>query len=80
MALRFKKYVAVGFFSKQEAQQAMSAALEHFRKGRANCDNLSRCEGNIVYFQLDSKSERASIKTFLLNQPGAQPEGSLCNF
>ena len=57
MAPSLKKYVAVGFFSEQEAQQALSVALAQFRKGCSTSDDLTHCEGNIVYLCAESKHE-----------------------
>ncbi len=78
MANSLKQYVIIGFNTEKEARNALNSTIEFFRSGSTNSDDLSRCEGNIVYFRVETLDEKALLENYLLNQPGAQPKGCLC--
>ncbi len=76
--MSLKKYVVVGFVTKQDAQVAFNAALARFGRKSIPSSNLSRCEGNLVYFLPNNSAERTRIESFLLSQQGSQPKGCYC--
>lgn len=78
MAVSLRQYAVVGFLSEKDALNAMRAALNQFQRRTFPSQDLSHCDGNIVYFHSDDATERSIIENFLLEQEGAQPRGCRC--
>jgi len=77
---KLNRYIVVSFHSAKQAQRAFEDTLASFDQTLPMRLDLSRVEGNTVYYMCTKMSDiDHAIEHFLLAQDGAQPKGCHCH-